>query len=283
MKRRTQPRLKSLIVTLWGDALMPYGGCVWLGCLPDLLVELGFEEGAVRVSLQRLVSEGWLASQAEGRRRDLQIAGQHVAETQRVQALIYSDAAPDWNGTWLMLHVAPKSAADREAIRRAAQQNGFAPFSPNNYVHPHARWSDAAHAPGLAPYANDIIAAFETRELSGRSNLATLWDTHAIAARWREIDRLIDIAEQANSPQEAFGCQLLLIHEMRRLILAYPSLPRELVPEDWPETCVRARLPGVYDQLSGKTHIFLRDALIRSDGKRPDWQGYAPKRFGRDG
>ena len=262
---------------------MPYGGCVWLGCLPGLLTQLGFEEGPIRVSLQRLVAEGWLISHAEGRKRDLRNAGEHLAETRRVQALIYTDVAPRWDGTWLMLQVAPKSAAAREAIRRAIQQNGFATLSPNIYVHPHAKWSDVSKAQAIAPHLTEITAAFEARELSGQTNLASLWDTDAIAARWHDIDRLIDIAGQARTPQDAFGCQILLVHAVRRLVLAYPSLPAVHIPADWPESRVRHRLSRVYGELSGKAHQFLRDNLLLSNGQQPSWQGYDPARFGQVG
>src|SRR4249920_2464826 len=38
------PRAKSLVVTVWGDALAPHGGAVWLSGLIRLLAPLGLNE-----------------------------------------------------------------------------------------------------------------------------------------------------------------------------------------------------------------------------------------------
>src|SRR5436190_15250989 len=62
------PRAKSLVVTVWGDALAPHGGAVWLSGLIRLLAPLGLNERLVRTSVYRLARDGWLASRQAGRR-----------------------------------------------------------------------------------------------------------------------------------------------------------------------------------------------------------------------
>ena len=42
------PRVPSLIVTVWGDALVPHGGTAWLATLIALLAGFGVNERAVR-------------------------------------------------------------------------------------------------------------------------------------------------------------------------------------------------------------------------------------------
>ncbi|MEM9011397.1 MAG: PaaX family transcriptional regulator C-terminal domain-containing protein [Pseudomonadota bacterium] len=281
MRELIAPRLKSLLVTLWGDAILPHGGRVWLGCLPGLLAPLGFDEGAVRVSLQRLVAEGWLISEEVGRKRDLRLAPGHMAETRRVQAAIYRDAPPDWDGSWFLLQVAAKSAASREALRRVLSQQGFAAFSPNVYLHPHADWPQIARVPGIAAHLDEVTAAFAAREVSGRTDLAALWDLPAIRARWLEIGALLDLAASARGAEARFACRVLLIHAVRRLVLAQPSLPAALVAADWPEAPMRRRLAEVYPQLAEASRAWLDDHLLMSDGARPAWHGFEPPRFGR--
>ena len=62
------PRAKSLCVTVLGDALGPHGGSAWLGDLIALLAPLGINERLLRTSVFRLVAQGWLRSERQGRR-----------------------------------------------------------------------------------------------------------------------------------------------------------------------------------------------------------------------
>lgn len=54
------PRAKSLVVTVFGDAIAPHGGTVWLGGLIKLLASFGINERAVRTTVFRLTREHWL-------------------------------------------------------------------------------------------------------------------------------------------------------------------------------------------------------------------------------
>jgi phenylacetic acid degradation operon negative regulatory protein len=58
----------SLIITVYGDAIAPRGGTVWLGSLITLLAAFGLKQRLVRTSVFRLSREGWLTSQQVGRR-----------------------------------------------------------------------------------------------------------------------------------------------------------------------------------------------------------------------
>src|SRR5256885_16928975 len=54
------PRARSLIVTVWGDALAPHSGVVWLAGLIRLMAPFAMSERLVRTSVFRLVRDGWL-------------------------------------------------------------------------------------------------------------------------------------------------------------------------------------------------------------------------------
>ena len=62
------PRAKSLVVTVFGDSILPHGGTVWVGSLIRLLGPFGINERGVRTAVQRLTVEGWLSSRSVGRR-----------------------------------------------------------------------------------------------------------------------------------------------------------------------------------------------------------------------
>jgi phenylacetic acid degradation operon negative regulatory protein len=60
-------RTGSLIITLFGDAIVPRGGTVWLGSLIELLAPMGVSQRLVRTSVFRLTREGWLMAEKVGR------------------------------------------------------------------------------------------------------------------------------------------------------------------------------------------------------------------------
>src|SRR5437016_10412548 len=61
------PRAKSLIVTVWGDALAPHGGVVWLAGLIRLMAPFVINERSVRTSVFRLARDGWIEASSHGR------------------------------------------------------------------------------------------------------------------------------------------------------------------------------------------------------------------------
>src|SRR5947209_12655314 len=57
----------SLIVTLYGDAIVPRGGSLWLGSLTAIMALFGIDAGHVRTAMSRLVTDGWIERQRVGR------------------------------------------------------------------------------------------------------------------------------------------------------------------------------------------------------------------------
>ncbi len=64
---RKPARIWSLIVTLYGDAIVPRGGSLWIGSLIEIMALFRIDAGHVRTAVSRLSSDGWLASTKRGR------------------------------------------------------------------------------------------------------------------------------------------------------------------------------------------------------------------------
>ena len=60
-------RIWSLIVTLYGDAVVPRGGSLWIGSLIDIMALFDIDAGHVRTAISRLSSDGWLSRVKRGR------------------------------------------------------------------------------------------------------------------------------------------------------------------------------------------------------------------------
>ncbi|MEM7503076.1 MAG: phenylacetic acid degradation operon negative regulatory protein PaaX, partial [Pseudomonadota bacterium] len=67
---RSRPTLRagSLITTVFGDAIAPRGGIVWIGSLIRVMGDFGISERLVRTSVFRLAADGWLEAHPVGRR-----------------------------------------------------------------------------------------------------------------------------------------------------------------------------------------------------------------------
>lgn len=78
----------SLIVSLYGDALLHRGGEVWLGSLAAMLEGLGFGERFVRTALFRLNKEGWLEVSRVGRRSYYRLTESGLRQARRAESKI---------------------------------------------------------------------------------------------------------------------------------------------------------------------------------------------------
>ncbi|MCM2318589.1 MAG: phenylacetic acid degradation operon negative regulatory protein PaaX, partial [Pseudomonas sp.] len=65
-QEQTPIRASSLIVTVYGDAIEPHGGAVWLGSLIQLLEPMGINQRLIRTSVFRLTKDGWLKADKVG-------------------------------------------------------------------------------------------------------------------------------------------------------------------------------------------------------------------------
>src|SRR5450755_4492623 len=73
--RRQRPlRGGSLIVTLFGDSIMPRGGAVALGNLIALAAPFGLNERLVRTAAARLAKDGWLEGRRAGKRSEYHLS-----------------------------------------------------------------------------------------------------------------------------------------------------------------------------------------------------------------
>ncbi|MCL6609439.1 MAG: GntR family transcriptional regulator, partial [Geminicoccaceae bacterium] len=61
-------RTGSLIVTLFGDAIVPRGGELSVVSLLAIMAAMGIGEGPVRTAASRLSAEGWVERRRVGRR-----------------------------------------------------------------------------------------------------------------------------------------------------------------------------------------------------------------------
>ena len=65
--KREPSRTGSIVITVFGDAIVPRGGSVWLGTLLQFFEALAIDGSVVRTAMSRLATDGWLKREKVGR------------------------------------------------------------------------------------------------------------------------------------------------------------------------------------------------------------------------
>lgn len=253
---RLKPRAKSLIVTIFGDAILPIGGAVWLGDLIRLAAPLGLAERTVRTAVWRLVQDGTLEAEQIGRRSLYRLTATGRRRFETAQRRIY--AVPDrvWDGRWHLVLVPPSvGKPDREGLERELAWLGYAPIAPGVLAHPHGDTvpcDDAIDGLGLAGRVVTLAAETLAGGPAERDLVAAAWPLDDIAERYRGLlAAFVPLGEVPFGQLEAaFAARVLLIHAYRRALLPDPGLPPTLLPDDWPGTAAAAITARLYRLLA---------------------------------
>lgn len=287
------PRSKSLVMTIFGDAIAPHSGRLWLGSLIELVAPLGATDRLVRTSVFRLVQEGWLVAHREGRRSSYALQPDAKPRFARANRRIYAPCGVDWDGRWTLLLV-PNSSIDsalRAAVRKELEWEGFAMLAPGLLAHPAADLDGVAEVLRRVDGGGKVCvcAATELPDVGARP-LAELvresWDLSGVVAGYRRfIDAftpLLDLlrAAPAPNPRQAFIMRTLLIHAYRRVQLHDPLLPLALLPRPWPGSEAYALAQAVYRLVWAPAERHLMDVLRREDAQAPEADGALYERFG---
>src|ERR1700731_5423973 len=65
--KRQPSRPGSIVITVFGDAIVPRGGSVWLGTVLEFFATIDIDSGVVRTAMSRLAADGWLERHKVGR------------------------------------------------------------------------------------------------------------------------------------------------------------------------------------------------------------------------
>jgi phenylacetic acid degradation operon negative regulatory protein len=284
-RRQDRMQAGSLIVSLFGDAIYPRGGAVWLGCLIQLLAPLGINERLVRTAVYRLVKEGWLITKVHGRRTDYALSANGISRIAEASKAIYASQSPPWDKHWRLLMLSPSLPhKDKERLRKALVWQGFGQWQSQVFVHPGADLQVA-----LALLQTEGLGHLQKHiwPLTGNSLLSNAvatdlqvatesWDLAQLAQSYRQFVKTYEIlidewpvvkttADHAQNEQ-AFLLRLLLIHDYRRLLLRDPGLPQSLLPKDWPGQNARLVCARMYAALAVPSETYLDQHLQLADG-----------------
>ena len=264
--KREPSRTGSIVITVFGDAIVPRGGSVWLGTLLEFFKALDIDGGVVRTAVSRLAGDGWLERNRVGRNSFYRLAatGRHTFDI--ATRHIYDPPPQDWTGRFELLLIG--SAQDRDASREALRSAGFGSPLPGVWV-----------APSGAPIPDEASRAIRlevsAEDDSGRRLLADSWPLENIADAYLKFMKTFEPlrswitrrAPLANG--DAFAARILLIHHYRRVVLRDPLLPLALLPKDWPGRAARALCGEIYRAILPASEQWLDRNGSNEDGPLP--------------
>ena len=288
---RSRPTLRagSLITTVFGDAIAPRGGTVWLGSLINVMAGFGISERLVRTSAFRLVRDGWLQSEQVGRRSYYSLTAEGRERFDQATHRIYSMPTTKWNGEWTLLLTNALDSESREALRKECGWLGFGTLSSDVLAHPSPQSEDLDATLTRLDIA-DAVVVVHGRTLQGAASMRELtrdcWRLDDLDQRYGEfVDRFRPVLRALSgrpqlSDQSAFIVRTLLIQEYRKVLLRDPWLPAELLPGGWRGGAAYQLCRNLYRELYALADTYVERVMETADGPLPPPSRAYRQRFG---
>jgi phenylacetic acid degradation operon negative regulatory protein len=249
-------RVWSLVVTIFGDAVVPRGGRVALGVLQEIVGRLGVEPGALRTALSRLAGDHWVTRERNGRNSFYRLAEEGRHSFDLATRRIYSAGPPAWEGAWIVAIAPPGGGTDARALTEA----GFVRIESGIYLRPET----AGAIP--ADEALSGMLVIHGTSADHPETMRSLWPSAEIAEAYRGFIHAIGSLASALAsgstlpPLKAIAARTLVIHHWRRVVLRDPGLPSALLPPDWPGEEARALVRTAYHALLQPSEEWLNKA-----------------------
>ena len=288
-KSRPTVRAGSLITTVFGDAIAPRGGVVWLGSLIQVMAEFGISERLVRTSVFRLAKDGWLQSQQLGRRSYYSLTDEGHERFEQATHRIYAEPSADWDGTWCLVLLGGLNAVDKDIVRKEAAWIGFGAMSANVLAHPVPDMADLDVTLRRVGLAGDVVvmSAQTIRSDAAMRRLARSgWNLDDIDARYEAFVRMFRpvLAQLGKTavvePKTAFLLRTMLIQEYRKVLLRDPQLPGELLPAGWHGWAAYQLCRNLYLGLHQAADDYIGSLMETADGPLPPPNKSLSSRFG---
>src|SRR5215203_569798 len=274
--KREPSRTGSIVITVFGDAIVPRGGSVWLGTLLAFFGELDIDASVVRTAMSRLTADGWFERNKIGRNSFYRLVQSGRQTFDIATKHIYGPPASDWTGRFELLLIG--NGEDRDAAREALKNAGFGSPLPGVWVAP-------SGVPVPEEAAGAIRLEVSAEDDSGRRLLSKSWPLHRTADAYQKFMKTFEplhgwiTSGERLSEADAFTARILLIHHYRRVVLRDPLLPTALLPSDWPGRAARMLCGDIYRALLVPSEQWLDHYGTNENGPLPSAGKVLSRRF----
>jgi phenylacetic acid degradation operon negative regulatory protein len=264
--KREPSRTGSIIITVFGDAIVPRGGSVWLGTLLEFFKAIDIDSPVVRTAMSRLTADGWFERTKVGRNSFYRLVKRERQTFDIATRHIYGAPASDWTGRFELLLIG--NGEDRDASREALKNAGFGSPLPGVWVAP-------SGVPVPEEAAGAIRLEVSAEDDSGRRLLSESWPLDRTADAYLKFMKTFEplrgwiAGRKTLSDADAFTARILLIHHYRRVVLRDPLLPTALLPRDWPGRAARKLCGEIYRAVLPASEQWLNRHGTNENGPLP--------------
>jgi phenylacetic acid degradation operon negative regulatory protein len=274
--KREPSRTGSIIITLFGDAIVPRGGSVALATLLEFFAAIDVDSSVVRTAMSRLTADGWFEREKVGRNSFYRLVQRERLTFDIATRHIYGAPASDWTGRFELLLIA--GGEDRDAAREALKNAGFGSPLPGVWVAP-------SGVPVPEEAAGAIRLEVSAEDDSGRRLLSESWPLGRTADAYLKFMKTFEplrswLGKNEVAPEDAFTARILLIHHYRRVVLRDPLLPMALLPKDWPGGAARSLCGEIYRAVLAPSEQWLDQHGSNESGALPPAGRELARRFG---
>ena len=264
--KREPSRTGSIVITVFGDAIVPRGGSVWLGTLLEFFKAIDIDSPVVRTAMSRLTADGWFERTKVGRNSFYRLVKRERQTFDIATRHIYGAPASDWTGRFELLLIG--NGEDRDASREALKNAGFGSPLPGVWVAP-------SGVPVPEEAAGAIRLEVSAEDDSGRRLLSESWPLDRTADAYLKFMKTFGplrgwiAGRKTLSDADAFTARILLIHHYRRVVLRDPLLPTALLPRDWPGRAARKLCGEIYRAVLPASEQWLNRHGTNENGPLP--------------
>jgi phenylacetic acid degradation operon negative regulatory protein len=261
---------QSLLFTIFGVYVRPYGNEIWVGSLTRLLGEFGMTEQAVRAAISRMLKQGWLKSRKVGNRSYYSMSERGKSRLYEAASRIYKVETETWKKRWCIVSYSiPEERRHlRDEFRKELSYLGFGMLTNSTWISPnelYERVVEIVQAHGIQSYV-EVFYADHLGWSNPKQLVEKCWDINEINEAYsRFIEKYRPLYEQAaesfRSKKTAYDDSRCfvevtqLVHEYRKFLFIDPDLPAELLPERW--------LGTEADHLFQAYHALLHPGALR--------------------
>lgn len=279
-----------LIMTLFGDSVLPRGGEIWLGSLVQLLKPLGINERLVRTSVFRLAKDTWLESHRIGRKSYYSPC--HTEEIERNENRIYYQQR-EWDGNWrlLLANNQEGNTAKKDEFKKHLTKSGFSALSTNVWIHPTLPYTQINQMLDQ----NQLQSGFKLFRISAADGSAPVFEDlaqcnlrNAIQDIQQEYQDFIELYTpvfngikevKSLSSEHCFLLKTLLINDYRYLLWHDVLNTNLLFGDDWIGRKARTMTAKIYRSIDTKANQHFSSVAVNSQGALPKPAPGAKKRF----
>lgn len=265
---------QSMIFTLYGDYIMRYGSKIWIGSLIRLLKEFGHTEQNVRVSVSRMVKQGWLQSEKRGNRSYYFLTKRGDKRMKEAANRIFKLTPSHWDQKWrILIYTIPEDKRQiRDELRKELLWSGFGSFSNGCWISPNNLEEEVNMLIEKYDIA-DYVGFFTAEYISPHDNetlVSKSWFLTNIEEQYEEfmnryskqyIVHQSAISRGEMSDAECFVERTKLVHEYRKFLFIDPGLPQELLPPMWAGNHAALLFREYYKLLEAPAYAFFENTF----------------------